>query len=190
MDHRRMCIEWLIDWKVVLKLSPDIRALFHMQNRMKVQQFMNDYGSPVENYQDRGSPCYSKAPAPTPLEEQAQLDKDLLDIFNKFKDGTTAGKLPGITYHSFVNFAKERKLIDDKLSQCAVDMIFHSTKVGKKEELDFEHFQTAVRKMAVKKNIPYKQLVQHAACDTVTQLHIDYRPKWSWLLTEIMIRWF
>ena len=83
--------------------------------------------------------------------EMALLHSSLEAMFHKFKDGS------GIPQAGCVKFAKNTGLLDAKLSEADITMIFAGVKLGKKEELNFDRFQEAVRKMAQKKEVTYQQ---------------------------------
>jgi CRP-like cAMP-binding protein len=68
------------------------------------------------------------------------------------------------------NFARDCNLIEPKLRPNDVDLIFVGVKLGKKSTLSFDRFQEACRKMAMKKEVTYAELVHQAAA------HIASRP--------------
>jgi hypothetical protein len=95
-------------------------------------------------------------------EERAQRDKDVEYLFNKYEDSSEMGLPKGISSNGLTKFAQKSNLTDGKLTEKKCGLIFQATKLGKKQDLNKERYQEALRKMAMEKNITFGELVQQA----------------------------
>jgi hypothetical protein len=90
------------------------------------------------------------------LSEMGVLDDSLKALFDAC---ATDGQ---IDQTGLIQFAESSKLLNAKLTNKDVGMIYSSTKLGGKQTLSFERFQEAIRKMAAKRQTTYQELVQIA----------------------------
>ena len=86
-------------------------------------------------------------------QERDAAEINMTSIFGKFADGTTMDEA------GFKAFAAAGGIVADDLSAADVGMIFTSVKVGKKPALNFDRFKEAVRKLAMKKELTYHEMV-------------------------------
>jgi Ca2+-binding EF-hand superfamily protein len=84
-------------------------------------------------------------------DEMRELDTLLRAVFETYVPMTAA---------QLVKMATERDMLDKNLTVSAISLCFSSTKVGKKADLNYDRFQEAFRKMAVKKEMTYQACVQ------------------------------
>jgi hypothetical protein len=113
----------------------------------------------------------TRKPSRVSADEMALLHSSLEAMFHKFKDGS------GITRAGCVKFAKNTGLLDAKLSEANITMIFAGVKLGQKEELSYYgRFQEAVRKMAQKKEVTYQEFIQSASSSPVMSESVDPVP--------------
>jgi len=94
-------------------------------------------------------------------QEVEELNNLLLNFFKKYcqgDDGMSSGQLQ--------SFAEESGLCDKKMSTGDVGLVFQSVKLGKKNTLNFDRFQEAIRKMAIQKEITYQEIINEAASNT------------------------
>jgi hypothetical protein len=88
-------------------------------------------------------------------DEKAQVDVAMKKFFADLK--TPGGK--GVSQGSLVQFAQQNNWMNDKLNEADVGLIFASVKLGKKTEINMFCFTEAVRKMAVKLEVTYIELI-------------------------------
>jgi hypothetical protein len=93
------------------------------------------------------------------VEQQQGLQNNLSALYKQY---TPTGAEIGVTLEALVQFSSECKLIDKKLSENDVRMIFQSVKLGKKTTLSFDRFEEACRKIAIHKEVAYQELFHHA----------------------------
>jgi tetratricopeptide (TPR) repeat protein len=83
---------------------------------------------------------------------------NLENLFKKYCQGED-----GMNETQFVEFATLTGLTGKKCSSVDCAMIFQAVKLGKKTTLNFDRFTEAVRKIAVKSELTYQEVVQCAA---------------------------
>jgi hypothetical protein len=88
--------------------------------------------------------------------EMEALHEALHAVFDEYAEGDPP---PSINVAQLQKLVEDKGLADAHLSPTDVDLIFTSTKLGKKTELNFERFQEAFRKIAMKKKSTYQNCV-------------------------------
>jgi tetratricopeptide (TPR) repeat protein len=84
----------------------------------------------------------------------------LENLYKKYCQGED-----GINEQQFVFLISGSDLIDKSCSETDCGLIFASVRVGKKTTLNFDRFTEAIRKIAVKKEMTYQELVQQASAN-------------------------
>ena len=78
--------------------------------------------------------------------EREERDVSIQQLFDRFRHGSS-----GVSSEGLAEFVTACKLADFRLTVSAVGLIFESTKLAGKSELNKTLFQEAVRKIAVTK---------------------------------------
>jgi hypothetical protein len=88
-------------------------------------------------------------------DEKSQVQEAMKKFFNDLK--TPGGK--GVSEGALVQFAEQNGWINTNLAATEVSLIFASVKLGRKKEINMFCFTEAVRKMAIKLEVTYMELI-------------------------------
>lgn len=128
-------------------------------------------------------------------QQTAARMKDLFDEFSEVDSGTGKDVMDSAT---LTRFCKECNLLNAKLTTSDVGLVFERVKVGKRKWVDFRGFEEACRHFAMKRQMPYQELMDSAAAnfkEAVTEVekqqgYLTKRPvkgRWS---AKWQQRWF
>jgi hypothetical protein len=84
-------------------------------------------------------------------------------MFERYKDPSVGG----ITPSTFTTFCTDKKLFDRRLKSNDPALIFEQVKLKNQTFINFERFKEAIRKVGMKKQVPFQQLMQEIHSETV-----------------------
>lgn len=151
--------------ELIEKMKGDKKAAKKLNKKLKKK-----YGLTLQEFEAGMEPelpeakesSYQKARKQSAVDpgEIRTRDEALKGIFGLYCGPEGEG---GMSEADFVRFCVDRELIDDlNLSSADVGLVFSSVKLGGKKEINFTVFMEACRKVALKKEVTFTELVQQA----------------------------